>query len=163
MCLEGIKLIGENLVKVYQNPEDVVAWEAVTWASTLGGMVIHSAGVTAPHGMEHPASGLRDIVHGGGLAALVPVIYEESIQGAPDKFATISKLLGGTDEHDCVATIRKLLHSLDLTTTLGEQGIKEEDIEWMAENCLKVSAVSMSLHPVVFGFEEIKRIYRNAL
>jgi len=42
----------------------VETWEKVTWASTLGGMVINTAGVTAPHGMEHPASGLKDIFHG---------------------------------------------------------------------------------------------------
>ena len=55
---------------------DFDAWEAVTLESTLGGMVIGVAGVTAAHGMEHPASGLRDIVHGKGLAALTPIITE---------------------------------------------------------------------------------------
>ena len=163
MALQGIELIGKNLVKAYKDSEDMDAFEKITWASTLGGMVINTAGVTAPHGMEHPASGLRNIVHGRGLAALTPVIYEESIDSAPDKFAVISQLLGGTDENDCVQSIRKLLHDLDLEITLGEQGIKEEDIDWMAENCLKVSAVSMNIHPKEFTLEDIKRIYRKAL
>ena len=163
MALQGIELIGKNLVKAYNDSEDMDAFEKITWASTLGGMVINTAGVTAPHGMEHPASGLRNIVHGRGLAALTPVIYEESIDSAPDKFAVISQLLGGTDENDCVQSIRKLLHDLDLEITLGEQGIKEEDIDWMAENCLKVSAVSMNIHPKEFTLEDIKRIYRKAL
>ncbi|MGM9934772.1 iron-containing alcohol dehydrogenase [uncultured Clostridium sp.] len=163
MALQGIELIGENLVKAYNNLEDMEAFEKITWASTLGGMVINTAGVTAPHGMEHPASGLKNIVHGRGLAALTPVIYEESISLAPEKFAVISKLLGGNDEKDCVVAIRNLLRELDLETTLGEQGIREEDIDWMAENCLKVSAVSMKIHPKEFSLEDIKRIYRKAL
>lgn len=163
MALQGIELIGKSLVKAYNNLEDMEAFEAVTWASTLGGMVINTAGVTAPHGMEHPASGLRDIVHGKGLAALTPVIFEESIGSVPEKFETISKLLGGKDENDCVKTIKKLLKDINLETTLSEQGIKEEDIDWMAENCLKVSAVSMNIHPVNFDIEDIKRIYRKAL
>lgn len=163
MALQGIELIGKNLVNAYKSTENIEAFEGVTWASTLGGMVINTAGVTAPHGMEHPASGLKDIVHGRGLAALTPVIYEESISGAPEKFAVISKLLGGNDENDCVKTIRKLLKDIDLETTLSEQGIKEEDIDWMAENCLKVSQVSMNIHPVEFNIEDIKRIYRKAL
>lgn len=41
-----------------------------------GGIVINTAGVTLAHGMEHPASGLKNIVHGQGLAALTPVIIE---------------------------------------------------------------------------------------
>lgn len=163
MALQGIELIGKSLVKAYNNLEDMEAFEAVTWASTLGGMVINTAGVTAPHGMEHPASGLRDIVHGKGLAALTPIIFEESIGSVPEKFETISKLLGGKDENDCVKTIKKLLKDINLETTLSEQGIKEEDIDWMAENCLKVSAVSMNIHPVNFDIEDIKRIYRKAL
>lgn len=168
MALEGIGLTGRYLVDLYEDnfsvkEDEEEAWEAITWASTLGGMVINTAGVTAPHGMEHPASGLKDIVHGGGLAALTPVIYEESIQGAPEKFAVISRLLGGTDETDCVDRIKNILKKLHLETTLGKQGIKEEDIEWMAENCLKVSAVSMKLHPVLFELEDIKRIYKKAL
>ncbi|WP_294405963.1 iron-containing alcohol dehydrogenase [uncultured Clostridium sp.] len=163
MALQGIELIGKNLVKAYKDSKDMDAFEKITWASTLGGMVINTAGVTAPHGMEHPASGLKNIVHGRGLAALTPVIYEESISSAPEKFAVISKLLGGTDENDCVQAIRKLLGDLDLETTLGEQGIKEEDIDWMAENCLKVSSVSMKIHPKEFTLDDIKRIYRKAL
>lgn len=163
MALQGIELIGKSLVKAYNNLEDVKAFEDITWSSTLGGMVINTAGVTAPHGMEHPASGLRDIVHGRGLAALTPVIYEESIGSAPEKFAMISKLLGGKDENDCVASIKKLLRDIDLETTLSEEGIKEEDIDWMVENCLKVSAVSMNIHPAEFDIEDIKRIYRKAL
>ena len=163
MALQGIELIGKNLVKVYNNKDDMEAFEKITWASTLGGMVINTAGVTAPHGMEHPASGLKNIVHGRGLAALTPVIYEESISAAPEKFAMISRLLGGSDENDCVHVIRNLLKDIDLETTLGEQGINEADIDWMAENCLKVSAAGMKSHPKEFNLEDIKRIFRKAL
>lgn len=163
MALQGIELIGKNLVKVYNDKDDMEAFEKITWASTLGGMVINTAGVTAPHGMEHPASGLKNIVHGRGLAALTPVIYEESISAAPEKFAMISRLLGGSDENDCVQVIRNLLKDIDLETTLGEQGINEADIDWMAENCLKVSAAGMKSHPKEFNLEDIKRIFRKAL
>ena len=163
MARQGIELIGKNLVKVYNNKDDMEAFEKITWASTLGGMVINTAGVTAPHGMEHPASGLKNIVHGRGLAALTPVIYEESISAAPEKFAMISRLLGGSDENDCVQVIRNLLKDIDLETTLGEQGINEADIDWMAENCLKVSAAGMKSHPKEFNLEDIKRIFRKAL
>lgn len=77
-ALLGIRLLARNLKKVYDDPSDTEAWENVTLASTLGGMVINTAGVGAPHGMEHPASGLRNIVHGCGLAALTPEIVRRS-------------------------------------------------------------------------------------
>ena len=163
MSIEAMKLIGKYLVAVYEGSKEEEAWDAITWASTLGGMVINAAGVTLPHGMEHPASGLKDIVHGRGLAALTPVITEASIKGAPEKYAVISQCLGGKDETDCVDTIRKLLEKLELTTTLSEQGITEADIPWMSENCFKVSAAGIANHPVVFSKEEIQKLYRKAL
>lgn len=163
LAVEAIRLISENLPRVYSDPSDDEAWEKVTFASTIGGMVINMAGCAAPHGMEHPASGLRNIVHGRGLAALTPVVFEESVSGAPQKFAVISRLLGGKDEKECPAQIRGFLSKIDLLTTLGEQGVKEEDIDWMAENCLKVSAATLKNNPVVFGLEDLKRIYRKAL
>ncbi|WP_326974625.1 iron-containing alcohol dehydrogenase [Caproicibacter sp. BJN0012] len=163
MALEGIRLISESLVKVYEGSGDAEAWEKMTFASTLGGIVINTAGVLAPHGMEHPASGLKNIVHGRGLAALTPVVFEESIKGAPGKFAVISKLLGGNDEKDCVAQIRKLLTRLDLNVTLSQQGLSENDVDWMAENCLKVSAAGIANNPVVFSLDDIRCIYKKAM
>lgn len=162
-ALEGIRLSAQSLGKVYDDPSDIDSWEQLCLASTLGGMVINTAGVIAPHGMEHPASGLKDIVHGKGLAALTPVIIEESIIGAPEKFAVISKFLGGNNEKDCVQKIKELLHRIDLATTLGEQGITLEDVDWMAENCMKVSAAGIANHPVVFSLDDIKKIYRKAI
>lgn len=108
----GIKLLSENLVKVYNDPSDLDAWDSVTLASTLGGMVIGIAGVTAPHGLEHPASGLHDIVHGKGLAALTPIIVEKSWESNLEKYSNISKLLGGTDAADCADAIRSFLKKL---------------------------------------------------
>lgn len=163
MALEGIRLIAQFLPRVYSDYGDKDAWDAVSWGATIGGMVINTAGVTAPHGMEHPASGLRNITHGKGLAALTPVIYEESISGAPEKFAVISRLLGGRDESDCVLKLRELLSFLNLTTSLGQLGVREDDLDWMSENCMKVSLAGITNHPVVFNLADIKRLYRKAL
>jgi alcohol dehydrogenase class IV len=161
--LYGIKLIAENLIKVYEDSNDLDAWEKVSLASTLGGMVIGVAGVTAPHGMEHPASGLYDIVHGKGLAALTPIIVEKSWKSDIEKYSDISKLLGGTGAEDCSDSIRRFLEEINLKVTLGELGIGEKDVDWMAENCMKVSKPSMINHPIEFTLEEIKDIYYKSL
>lgn len=162
-ALYGIKLLAENLIKVYDDPTDLEAWEKVTLASTLGGMVIGIAGVTAPHGMEHPASGLHDIVHGKGLAALTPVIVERSWKSDIQRYSDISKLLGGTDAEDCAEAIRRFLEKINLKVTLGELGVCAKDVEWMAENCMKVSKPSMANHSKEFTIEEIKDIYYKSL
>ena len=163
MCEKGMMLLGEHLIPLFEGECDPEHWDAVSLASTLGGMVINTAGVTLAHGMEHPASGLRDIVHGKGLAAITPVVMEASIEGCPEKFAVISRCLGGKDENDCVDKIREFTEKLQLSVTLEELGIKQEDIPWMAENCMKVSAAGISYHPVTFSKEEIEKLYHKAM
>jgi alcohol dehydrogenase class IV len=163
LSLYAINLIANNLVKVYNDPEYIEGWENITLASTIGGMVINTAGVTLAHGMEHPASGLKNIVHGKGLAALTPVVIDASYKGAIAKFENISKAMGGKGAEDCADRIRILLKELNLEYTLGDLGIEEKDIPWMAENCTKVSAASIKNNPVVFTKEEIEEIYKKAL
>lgn len=163
MALQGIELLGKYLPVVYEDYGNMKAWEAVTWGSTLGGMVLNNAGLGAPHAMEHPVSGLCNIVHGRGLAALYPVIYEETISYAPEKFAVISRLLGGSNENDCVEVIRNLIRKLNLTTTLSAEGVCLEDINWLADNCLKVSKTALDNHPTNFDRDDLVRIYQKAM
>ena len=56
-----------------------------------------------------------------------------------------------------------MLKKLDLNVTLSELGLTKEDIPWMAENCMKVSAASVSNNPVVFTKEEIAKLYEKAM
>lgn len=163
MCEMGMRLIGDNLVSLFNGEGDEKAWDAVSFASTLGGMAINCAGVTVAHGMEHPASGLRNIVHGKGLAALTPVVMEATVFSCPEKCAVISRCLGGQDEKDCVQKIREFIDELCLTTSLKELGVKEEDVDWMTENCLKVSATGIGYHPKHFSQEDIRTMYIKAL
>ena len=163
LALYAIELIADSLVDLYNGSDDITKWEELTIASTIGGMVINQAGVTLAHGMEHPASGLKDIVHGNGLAALTPPIIEASYKGNEAKFEKISKLLGGTGAADCADQVRALLEKIELNVTLSDLGLSPEDIPWMAENCMKVSAASVANNPVVFTQEEISEIYQRAM
>lgn len=163
LSLEGMKLIGKHFVPVYRGEGTADDWDAITWSSTIGGMVINTAGVTVAHGMEHPASGLFNIVHGRGLAALTPLVTQMSISGAPGKFADISRCLGGTDENDCTESINRLLEQIELKITLGEQGITPSDVDWMVDNFFKVSIGNYNNHPVTFTREQIKEIYLKAI
>lgn len=163
LSLYAVDLIAHNLVDVYKGTGSKDSWEKITLASTIGGMVINTTGVTLAHGMEHPASGLKDVVHGKGLAALTPTIIEDSYQGAPEKFAKLAKLFGGEKAEDLAGKVRELLEDIELTCTLSDLGIEEKDIPWMAENCMKVSAHSIANNQVVFSQEEIAEIYKKAL
>ena len=159
----ALELITENLPKLMNNYDDIDAWEKVSLGATLGGMVIGAAGVSAAHGMEHPASGLKNIVHGRGLAALTPNIVKRLAPALPEKFAKVSVLLGGTDEKDCAEAIRKFLKKIDLEVSLGDLGITEDDVGWLTDNCMKISAGNLKNAPVEFTKEDVAQIYRESI
>lgn len=169
MAKEAMQLISKHLPSVYKGNGTAEDWDAITLASTLGGMVIGLAGVTLPHAMEHPASGLRDIVHGKGLAALTPAITKASVKKASDeadgkvleKYATISQILGGVDADDCEARIIELLKSLELSINFSDLGMEKQDVEWMSENCMRVSAAGVQNHPVEFSQADILELYKS--
>ncbi len=163
LAVYGMQLVGESLVLLYQGDNDPELWDKLTLASTLGGMVIHCAGVTVCHGMEHPASGLRNIVHGKGLAALIGPIMEKTVAAIPRKATVISQSIGGKGAVDCVETIARLLSELDLAVTLGQLGVLAEDVEWMTENFFKVSSAGLANHPVTFTRDEIAGLFTAAL
>ena len=163
LSLEGMKLISDNLVNVYNGYNDPAAWDALAWASTMGGMVIHSAGVGLPHAMEHPVSGFNNVTHGRGLAALVPVITEASADYAPEKYGVISKLLRGKTAADCADAVRSYLEKLDLKVSLSGEGVTRKDIPKLTENCFKVSAASIANHPAAFTSDMIAKLYERAL
>ena len=147
LALYAIPLIWDNLPRAYEGDMSDEVWEALSLASTIGGMVINTAGVTLAHGMEHPVSGLKDAVHGVGLAAIEPACLEATCRFNRFKFGKVARLIGGLTAEDCAPRLRSLLKRLDMDVTLADLGIAEGDIPWLAENCLKVSAGNLANTP----------------
>ncbi len=163
LALKGVELIVDNIVEIYNGDESDVRYEAVTLASTIGGMAIYCAGVALPHAMEHPVSGLKDVAHGRGLAALTPAILAKSIEKDPLVYEDLAKALGGKVAGDCVLIISKLLKELSLECHLSDFDITDGDLGWLVENCYKVSAVSIKNHPISFSEQEIYDIYASCI
>lgn len=155
---EGLSLEGH-----LSPDEEELAWDAISLASTIGGMVIHTAGVTLGHGLEHPASGLKNVTHGAGLAALEPLAVAATWQGNPQKFAAIARLLGGQEASDLSSCLYSLLDAIDLRLGLSDLGISQEDIPWMVDNCLKVAAGNLANTLVSIDREVLEDCYQKAL
>ncbi len=171
MALKAIELISENIEKVYKDSKDVEAWGAMALANTLGGMVIDASGVALAHGLEHPVSGLLNVAHGEGLAAIIVNWAEFSYRSSMQKFSNIAKALGEDVEglqleeaaKKSVSAIGKILKKVELTPTLSDLGVKEEHIEWLVNNSLKTMTYAISNNPKVATAEEIRELYMKSL
>lgn len=171
----AVTLLGQYLVPIYKHVKAAAeckpavlnekqltkAWEAVTLASTIGGMVINTAGVTLAHGMEHPASGLKDITHGVGLAVIEPVAVEYTWSANPDKFDALARIFNHGDGSELGEALRLIVHDLDLTTNLTELGFTKKDIPWLVDNVYVVATGNIANTVAEISRKDIEVLYKK--
>ena len=171
----AVTLLAQYLVPLYKHAKAVAngkpevlsekqltkAWESVTLASTIGGMVINTAGVTLAHGMEHPASGLKDITHGVGLAVIEPVAVEYTWSANPDKFGALARIFNHGDGSELGEALRLIVHDLDLTTNLTELGFTKKDIPWLVDNVYVVATGNIANTVAEISREDIEVLYKK--
>ena len=156
-----VKAKAESKSAVLNETQLTKAWESVTLASTIGGMVINTAGVTLAHGMEHPASGLKDITHGVGLAVIEPVAVEYTWSANPDKFGALARIFNHGDGSELGEALRLIVHDLDLTTNLTELGFTKEDIPWLVDNVYVVATGNIANTMANVSREDIEMLYKK--
>ena len=156
-----VKATAEGKSAVLNEIQLTKAWESVTLASTIGGMVINTAGVTLAHGMEHPASGLKDITHGVGLAIIEPVAVEYTWSANPDKFGALARIFNHGDGSELGEALRLIVHDLDLTTNLTELGFTKKDIPWLVDNVYVVATGNIANTVAKISREDIEALYKK--
>ena len=171
----AVTLLAQYLVPLYKHVKAVAngkpivlnekqltkAWESVTLASTIGGMVINTAGVTLAHGMEHPASGLKDITHGVGLAVIEPVVVEYTWSANSDKFGALARIFNHGDGSELGEALRLIVHDLDLTTNLTELGFTKKDIPWLVDNVYVVATGNIANTVAEVSRKDIEVLYKK--
>lgn len=156
-----VKAVANGKPEVLNEKQLTKAWESVTLASTIGGMVINTAGVTLAHGMEHPASGLKDITHGVGLAVIEPVVVEYTWSANPDKFGALARIFNHGDGSELGEALRFIVHDLDLTTNLTELGFTKKDIPWLVDNVYVVATGNIANTVAEISRKDIEVLYKK--
>ena len=156
-----VKAIANGQEAVLNKKQLTKAWESVTLASTIGGMVINTAGVTLGHGMEHPASGLKDITHGVGLAVIEPVVVEYTWSANSEKFNSLARIFNHGDGSKLGEALRLIVHDLDLTTNLTELGFTKKDIPWLVDNVYVVATGNIANTVAKISREDIEVLYKK--
>jgi alcohol dehydrogenase class IV len=171
LAIKAIEMVTKYLPIVYKDPRNLDAWDKVALSNTIGGMVIDRSGVTLPHGLEHPVSGLLDVVHGEGLAALMITVMKYTYKSSLGKFKDIAKTMGknveGLSVEDAalkaIEAIEELLLEINLSPKLSDLGVKEEHIDWLSNNAIKTMAYAINNNPISPEIEDIKELYKKCL
>ena len=169
-----IKNVLEVGLLAYQNPENYDYQASLMLASSLSHNGITSIGkkyYMPVHQLEHPLSGtFPNIAHGLGLAVLFPAWCKYYYKFDIDKFATLGErvfdIYSGNKENDAYATIEafeEYFSRLGMPHTLGEIGVKKEDVEVLVNKVTNNNTRTIYHHTKPINDEVARKIYYSCL
>ena len=169
LALEAIEKISKNIRTAVWNGSDKKAREEMALGSLLAGMSFYNAGVAGVHGLAYPLGGLFKIPHGESNAVLLPYVYDHIWPACIDKMVKVAVAMqlptaGKSDREIAQNVVRNLLNLVEdvgLPTTIKDYGIKDKDLQRLAENGEKQKRL-LSRSPKPLDFNSIIKIYENA-
>lgn len=172
MCLEGVRRATRSLRRAATGPHDPQAREDMAMASLLGGVVLANAGLGAAHGIAGPLGGMLGAPHGALCAALLPAVVTQNVRSlrarrpeseALSRYETLAAILTGGERppaEEGAAWLRSLVSDLSIPT-LGELGLRQEDVSELVDKAMRAS--SMRGNPILLDNEEVTHIIESSL
>jgi alcohol dehydrogenase class IV len=162
----SIELVAKNLPIAYSDGASMQAREGMILAANLSGICMNYVPIL---GADHALGlALGDIyhntTHGIGCTIFAPVAMEFNLEAEPSKYARIAALMSEkTNElsvkdasSKAVEALRKLIHHLEMPTTLKQIGVKKEDLPKIARNATQ--KVDIEGNPRTITYDDLLRI-----
>ena len=166
----------DNVFKVLAHPEDYRARAQIMWGGSLAHNDLTGCGLTgdwATHEIEHELSGMFDVTHGAGLAAIWPswarYVYKENVSrfvrfavnvmGVPQDFTDPE----GTAIRG-IEAMERFYHAIGMPINIHEligKEVTDDEIQEMARKCTRNYKITQGSFKVL-GAKDIEAIYRMA-
>jgi len=150
-CLaeKAISIIGHNLVRAVEKPDDLDARESMSLGAMLAGMAFSNVGVALVHALEYPLGGATHCSHGAGNGMLLPYVMRYNLPVRTPELARIADLLGEdvtglSVEHAAlcaIGAVERLNHAIGIPARLREFGARKEQIPEFAEKALSIARI----------------------
>ena len=166
-----MRAIAPNLRRVYADPLDRYAREAVMLGATLAGIAFSNSSVALIHGMARPIGAFFHVAHGLSVAMLMPAVIEFSAPADVLLYANASRAMGLADEGESSeSAVSKLVNEfiafnkdLEVPTPKSygiDPGRWTSLLGTMAEQAL--ASGSPANNPRSASVEEMQQLYKQA-
>jgi len=178
---ESIKLLGENLPKVYDDLNNIELREKMMLGSLLDGISFANGKLGAVHGFAHPIGVKYGISHGLICGLLLPYVmeYNSELDDVVEKYAWIADLFHKqkilTDYGDCpkqlpsnkkgkakwsIEKVKDIFSYVEIPLHLADVGISESDVDNIVKD---TKGASLANNPRETNEENLRKILLNAL
>lgn len=176
---KAVKLVFENILKVYKNGNDLEARKKMHNASCMAGMAFNNASLGLNHGMAHTIGARYHISHGRSNAIILSHVieYNADIMGfnssqytkTAQRYAYLADIIGmpSTSIRQAVRNlmdaIKNLLKNMNIPDSLREFGVPKEEfynsLEEMAQ--IAIEDRSTSTNPKKPKIEDVKKLFED--
>jgi len=181
--LEAMRMGAAYLVRAVEDPGDDEARGMMLLAASFAGVGFGNAGVTLPHGMSYPVSGMvREyqaegypddhplVPHGMAVVLNAPAAFRFTGSANPERHLKAAAALGADiskakleDAGKILADrVIEIMKRLNIPNGLSAIGYSREDIPQLVEGTLPQHRV-IKLSPRPVGSEELTQIFEDAM
>lgn len=161
IALEGMRLVFENLPKVYANPNDLDARAHMMSAAAMGAVAFQK-GLGAIHSLSHPVGANYNTHHGTTNAVVMPMVLDFNRPAIEDRINAAAAYLGIEGGFDGFREqVMRLRRMLDIPENLSAMGVKREDLDMLTEMALEDP--SCGGNPIPMTRENTRALFEAAL
>ena len=161
MCRKAVKLIHDNLLKVYEDGSDLEARQKMQQAAFYGGRAFTRGSVGYVHAIGHTLGGLYGTPHGLAMSILLPHVMRAFGTAAQEKLAELSDVCSLTAPDEPVPAkaeafirwIEDMKEKMDIPEY--PDMIREEDVDQIVEWAEKEGNPLYPV-PVIWSRKEFK-------
>ena len=162
MALQGLNLIGNNLLEVYKNPDNLNARGAMLIGSCLTG-ISFLKGLGLVHAISHMVGAVYDTQHGLTNAVILPQVLNYNKNEIQSKINSMNFSIfnepGNFDNF--YSNITQILDTLDIPDNLEKIGVKDNKITELAAKSSKDSAAFTN--PKKASIQDLEKIIKKTI
>ena len=132
-AVEGIRLVKENLLEVYNDGGNVIARANMLVASMMGAAAFQK-GLGAIHSVTHPVNSLYNSHHGTTNGTVMPFVLEYNRSAIESKFERLGRYInisGGLD--GIIDWVNNLKKEMNIPHSLQDMGVQLGDEEKLSK------------------------------
>lgn len=160
-ALNGVRLVFENLVDAFNNPENVGFRENMALASLLSGMAISITKTTIVHSVSYPLTVNFNVPHGLACSLTLPSFIKYNFEVVKDRMYNVAGMMGAETIEDCVGKVEKLISDLQLPSRLSDVGVGKEDVELIVKEGFRPDRAGNN--PRMVTGEDLRKILYSIL
>lgn len=170
-ALNATRLLGQYLLKSWQNPNDYEARSNTLLGALQAGIAFSNSSVALVHGMSRPIGALFHVAHGVSNATLLKVVMEFSLPGNLQRYSDLAIAMGledtGNIEKNAQAGMDRVAELVQImeVPSCTALGVTKEKLDQYASKMAEdaIASGSPGNNPRQASKQEIVELYYKAL